>query len=566
MMEGGALDYANAVVEDRLTDTEGRPTRAPAYVVKQCREFVDIAYGRSDDWFVDERMLHRICNVLQLLVMPKGLKVGETIFECTCGYQWLFYTAVNCVVSQRDPRLRRYETAVLEICRKNFKTYTIGTEFILLMLLEPPFSKLYSVAPDGDLSREVRDAVSETLKVSPKVYRHKGRERWKVLRDYIMFKPKATRYKPLNYAANRFDGRLPNAFLADEAGALPNNSAIEGMRSGQLDILNKLGCIVSTKYPTIDNPFEDEVDYAKKVLDGIVCDPTVFALLYEPDDTKPWMTDDLVMQQGNPVSLESRRLWDDLVKKRTQAIEQERKRENFLTKHCNIIYQGAGTETYVAIDAVQAGSRKEIDFSGRLLYVGVDLAMTNDNCAVAVAFEDDDRICCDVKAFIPEGRLAEKTKAERFDYQGAINAGNCVACGDMVVDYGEIEAFVEMVEKEYGGEVVAVGYDRYNALSSVQKWEAAGLNTVEIEQHSRTLHPPTKLLAEKIENGEFLYRENRMLEVNFQNARCSYDTNLNRYVNKKRSSGKVDMVAALINAVYLLQQDVVFGDDFIAYY
>lgn len=44
-----------------------------------------------------------------------------------------------------------------------------------------------------------------------------------------------------------------------------------------------------------------------------------------------------------------------------------------------------------------------------------------------------------------------------------------------------------------------------------------------------------------------------MLEINFQNARCTYDTNLNLYVNKKKSSGKVDMVVALINAVFLLQ-------------
>lgn len=565
-MEGGALAYANPVTEDKLVDAEGNPTTAPIYVQKQCQEFVEIAEGRSEKWVVDVRMLHKICNILKLLIMPKGLKAGATIYDCTTGYQWLLYTAVLCIVHRDDPRHRRYETAILEICRKNFKTYTVAILFILLMLLEPPFSKLYSVAPDGELSREVRDAISETLKTSPKVYKHAGKERWKILRDYISFRPTSTRYKPLNYAANRFDARLPNAFLADEVGALPNNSAIEAMRSGQLNILNKLGCIVSTKYSTIDNPFEDEVDYAKKVLDGIIDDETVFALLYEPDDPKPWMTNDLVMQQGNPVALEMPELWADLMKKRAKAIEQERKRENFLTKHCNIIYQGTGTEAYVAIDAVQAGSRKKLDFEGRLLYVGVDLAMTNDNCAVAIAYEEDDLICADVKAFIPEGRLVEKTKAERFDYQGAINAGNCIACGDMVVDYGDIEEFVNRIEEEYGGEVVSVGYDRYNALSSVQKWEAAGLTTVEIEQHSRTLHPPTKLLAEKIENGEFLYRENRMLEVNFQNARCAFDTNLNRYVNKKRSNGKVDMVVALINAVYLLQQDVVFGGDFIAYY
>ena len=60
------------------------------------------------------------------------------------------------------------------------------------------------------------------------------------------------------------DGKLPNVFLADEVGALPNSYAIEAMRSGQLNILNKLGCIISTKYPTANNPFEDEVNATYK--------------------------------------------------------------------------------------------------------------------------------------------------------------------------------------------------------------------------------------------------------------------------------------------------------------
>jgi phage terminase large subunit-like protein len=33
---------------------------------------------------------------------------------------------------------------------------------------------------------------------------------------------------------------------------------------------------------------------------------------------------------------------------------------------------------------------------------------------------------------------------------------------------------------------------------------------------------------------------------------------MNRYINKRKSSGKVDMVVALINAVFLLQQDIIF--------
>jgi len=127
-----------------------------------------------------------------------------------------------------------------------------------------------------------------------------------------------------------------------------------------------------------------------------------------------------------------------------------------------------------------------------------------------------------------------------------------------------VERFILSLEEKYGVEIVQLGFDRYNALSTVQKLESADnpIECVEIKQHSSVLHPPTKLLKEYILDGRFRYEENTLLEINFQNARCTEDTNLNKYVNKKKSAGKVDMVVALIMAVYLLQQWVLL-DDFV---
>ena len=158
--------------------------------------------------------------------------------------------------------------------------------------------------------------------------------------------------------------------------------------------------------------------------------------------------------------------------------------------------------------------------------------------------------------FIPEGRIIEKTKFERFDYAWAIKAGECIACGDRTVDYSVIEQYVFDVEETYGVKVLGIGFDRYNALSSAQKWDEK-YETVEIKQHSSVLHPPTKWCSELVANGKLYYVTNKLFEVNFENARCMYDTNMNRYVNKKKSAGKVDAVVGLLNALYLLYQDVV---------
>jgi phage terminase large subunit-like protein len=84
---------------------------------------------------------------------------------------------------------------------------------------------------------------------------------------------------------------------------------------------------------------------------------------------------------------------------------------------------------------------------------------------------------------------------------------------------------------------MAIGYNRYNALSSAQKWDKK-FNTIQIRQHSDTLHSPTKLLYEKIMDRQFRYETNKLLEINFENARCTYDTNMNRYFTKKKKPGK----------------------------
>ena len=532
----------------------------PKYVKLQMQDFINICDGKNEKYILSESKLDQLNKILKILIMPKGLKAGQTLYECTTGYQWLFYTAILCVVHKDNPNKRRYETGVLEICRKNFKTYTIATLFIILFISEPKFSKFYSVAPDGQLSKEVKSAIEETIKSSPLIYEYKGEKRFKMLRDYIKFNPKESVYTPLSYTTSTADGKLPNVFIADEVGALPVSYMIEAMRSGQLNILNKLGFIISTKYPTIDNPFEDEVSYCKKVLDGILKDETRFALLYEPDNPKNWENDDLVLKQSNPVALEISEIWEDLLKKRAYAIAVESARENFVTKHCNIIYQGTGTESYIDVADVQKCKVSNIDWKGRVVYLGLDLSQTNDNTAIGmVSVDDDNNILFDAIAFIPEGRLEEKNVYEKIDYRAFIRAMKCIACGDRVIDYSVVEDFIMNIENKYGVQVQAIGYDRYNCLSTASKLEKAGYNTVEIRQHSSVLHSPTKLFKEKILNGEAKYTENKLLEINFQNAKCTYDTNKNLYVSKKKSNGKVDMVVALINAMYLLEQDVMLN-------
>lgn len=534
--------------------------KVPRYVKKQAKQFLDIVAGKDMEAHIDERAYARICNLLRIMVHPD---IGKSLYDSLEDYAWLLITAVFCVKDNENRRY--YNTAVLEIARKNFKTFNAAIIFILLMLTEPQFSRFFSVAPDLKLSSELKLAIRKIIKSSP-LLADDGV--FRVLRSEIRCKLTDSEYTPLAYSQDRMDGKLANAFLADEAGAM-DAYPIEAMRSSQITLKSKLGIIISTQYPNDGNAMIDEIDIAKKTLDGLLDNARRFALLYEPDDelltNDQWESNDFVIYQANPVAVNNKDVFNAIRDMRAMAVLYENKRENFLCKHCNIKYKGLGVEGYVDINKVKACRIEDNPnwWRGRRVYLGMDLSQTDDNTAVAMVTEEDGVIYAKVWGFVPADKVAYKSKKEGVDYKRLIAQGVCFACGDEVIGYDFVEQFILELQDKLGVVIVQVGYDRYNAISTVQKLEAAGIECVEVRQHSSVLHSPTKLLQEKILSRKFAYNENRMLEINFENARCTEDTNRNKYVNKKRSAGKVDMVVAIINGVYLQEQEDLYGMDFV---
>ena len=543
-----------------LSCTEEGNDKVGRYIKKQAVNWIEIADGGSDAAYVNEKEWERIKGILTLMMHPD---TGKNMLMSLEPYALWLIMAVFCTF-RNDNRRRLYTTALLEISRKNYKTFTSAVIFIIAMLCEARFSRLFSVAPDYKLSSELRLAVRKIIKVSPLLVKH-----FKITREMITCQLTDTEYTPLAYSNDRMDGKLATIFLADEAGAL-DSYPVEAMRSSQITLKNKLGIIISTQYPNENNVLIDEIDLAKKMLDGIIEIDSVFALLYEPDDEliKDWETDDRVIYQSNPVAVRNPDVFDEIKKMRTMAVLYENKRENYLCKHNNIRYKGVGSEGYVNIDAVRlcAYEHPADWWNGRTVYLGVDLSQTDDNTAVAMVTSDDEGLIhAAVFGFIPEERIDIKSKNEKIDYRRCIREGCCYGCGDEVIDYSFVEDFILHLEEKFGVTVADAGFDRYNAISTVQKLEAADnpINCTLVKQHSSVLHPATKLLKEYILSQKFRYEKNILLENSFENARCTEDTNLNKYVNKKRSAGKVDMVVALINAVYLLNENVLLDSGFV---
>ncbi|CAG9702613.1 Phage terminase large subunit [Clostridium neonatale] len=534
------------------------------YIKLQAKRWLDICDGNTDYAYINEKMYKKISSLLKLIIHP-DLRIS--CYDGLENYQWFFIIAILCTY-RKDNNKRLYETGLLEISRKNFKTFTSAIIFILEMLLEPKFSRFFSVAPDYKLSCELKMAMKKIIKSSPAIEKY-----FKIKRDMTECKLKDSEYTPLAYSNDKMDGKLANVFLGDEAGAM-DDYPIEAMRSSQITLKEKLGIIISTQYPNQNNVMITEIDMAKKILDGFLDDKTYFSLLYEPDEDikKEWENNDLVIYQSNPVAVDNKDIFDSIVKKRSMAVLYESKRENYLCKHNNIQYIGIGVDGYVDSEQIRACRKKEEwNWKNKKVFVGSDGAESYDNSSHAMVGYDEETGIVHAMAycFIQENNIELKCKKENFDYKKSIESRNTIVCGEDVLDYRQYENFIhDVFEQKYGAEIQQIGFDIRNLRNSAQRWEDEfGYETVEVKQHSSVLHPTIKWLKELILEKKFAFHNNLVYEANFCNCRQTEDTNLNKYINKKisvKTAGKVDMVFATINALYLLQQHLAEGENWVS--
>mgnify|MGYP000418772664 FL=1 len=532
-------------------------------VKMQCKWFLEDLEKQNNDYYpyyFDTKQIGIIEGILKLLNFATGLHiVGKSIYEGLENFQAFFIANIFGWRYKTDAKKYRYREVDLFIPRKNTKTFLAALIFIILMLTEDDYSEFYSICLDRDLAGEVKKAIAQILNVSPAVGQYFNIP--KTLSGRLECTLTHSFYQPRTAEANRNNSIKPSAFIADEFGAMKDNSNVEAMKSGQLNIRNPLMFRLTSAYAEDKSIMLGELDYLKKIYKGLETDERLFALVYYATEEHLW--DDIGLQMANPLRVEEN--YNEIRDNRKKALAKPDERVEFLTKHMNYFMPSSSGEEFITLDKLRLckNTRGVFDWDGKDVYVGLDLAMTNDNTSVSMVTIEDDMIFAKSWAFIPAGRIEEKNRRERTDYRRFIEDGSCFACGDEIISYSFVEKFIMNLEKEYGVHIVQIGYDRYNCISTANKLQEVGYETVEVKQHSSVLHSPTKFLQESILQRKFSYDGDRLYEINFQNAKCTEDTNLNKYVNKKKSNGKVDMVVSTIIATYLLQQEILNEDNFV---
>ena len=70
-----------------------RKKTTPKYVKLQMRDFMRVHDGKDSRFMISEKRLQNVEKILRMMIMPKGLKAGETVYDCATGCKKVIFPA-----------------------------------------------------------------------------------------------------------------------------------------------------------------------------------------------------------------------------------------------------------------------------------------------------------------------------------------------------------------------------------------------------------------------------------------------------------------------------------------
>jgi phage terminase large subunit-like protein len=304
-------------------------------------------------------------------------------------------------------------------------------------------------------------------------------------------------------------------------------------------------------------------EYARKVREGIIHDPTFLPVLYCADEDAKW-DDPEVWRQVNPSLGVTPKLsfleQECLYAKATPAYE-----NTFRRLYLN---QWTKQETrwlkLGSWDACNSGLDLE-SLKGRECYGGLDLASTTDVAALVLVFpreeqvgeaEDDEghiqpvsRTIYDVLPFfwVPGDSILERAKRDHVPYDQWAKQGLIQATEGNVIDYRAIKLKLEALAETYN--IKEIGFDRWGATQLTQELDESGFEVVPIGQGFASMSAPTKELLNLVLGKRIVHGGNPVLRWMADNMVVSTDPAGNIKPNKAKSTEKIDGMVALIMAI-----------------
>jgi len=438
---------------------------------------------------------------------------------------------------------RRYSTGWIEIPRKNGKsTEAAGLGLYLLTADGEAGAEVYSAAADREQASVVfREASSMAMKC-PEIS-----EMAEVQTKAIIIPETLSAYRCLSADAGTKHGLNPHGIIFDEVHTQPTRDLWDVLTTGTGARRQPLTLGFTTAGHDRNSIAYQLHQYAIKVRDGIIDDPSFYVSIYAASPEDDWK-DPATWRKANPnlgVTISE----EYLARQCKMAQEIPGYENTFKRLHLNIWTEQEtrwlSMESWDACDGQLADLR---ELAGRKCYVGLDLSQTTDITAAVLVFPRPDGTLDVVPRFyVPRDNADKRARRDRVPYPTWIAQGFIRATDGNVIDYDVIRD--DLIDLDAQFDVRAVCYDPWSAMQIAIQLEREGLPVFPVRQGFGSMSAPSKALEGLVLSRRIRHGGNPVLRWMISNAAIEIDAAGNIKPSKRRSTERIDGVVGLINAL-----------------
>lgn len=347
-------------------------------------------------------------------------------------------------------------------------------------------------------------------------------------------------------------GKTPSFVLVDEIHAWKGRELWEALKSGMAKVPDTLMIIATTAGRGQENIGFELYDYARKVANGEIDDPSFLPIIFEAEAGDDWRNRD-VWHKVNPGLAHG---FPDLGGLRTMAREAEHRpaeRFAFQQYHLNV-WQAASRDPLFDMAVYDAGHDPNFDLAdleGLPCYLGVDLSRSGDLTAIVAAFRHDDgRISLHPWFFLPSEGLEDKAKVEQVPYVRWSEDGQLDVIEGPVIEPDVIAS--KIIDLCGTFDVQEVVFDPSLAGPLMAKLIDHGINVLQVPQTAKHMHGPICDLERMVNGRRIRHGAHPILRNHFDSVvvkRATSASELTTMHKGTRHSNHIDGAIAAALAV-----------------
>jgi phage terminase large subunit-like protein len=416
---------------------------------------------------------------------------------------------IECLYSFKiaETGFDRFKRSILLIGRKNTKSETCNGLGFSELMIGNPGSDIVCSSNDDSQANILFDGIN-TMR---EMFDPKNKRTHKNL-SFIKNKKTGSKVFKLSDRTRNKEGRNIDFAIIDEVHEMTDKTIIESIDQSQSLKDNPKRIIITTEGFTNNGALDDELIYARKVLNGEYEDDTILIWLYTQDSEQEIWQDESSWMKSNP-TVGIVKKYDYLRERLNKAKIDKATRVFTLCKDFNI-KQNAAVSWLMQDEYSYPQEVTDLEqFRGCFCLAAVDLAETTDltNAKILLMRQGDTTKYVYSHYWIPESKLHLSDDHQAgAKYRDWAKAGLLTVCPGNDNDLSVVADWLASLKTKYGIKVFKCGYDVKFSKDFLNRMEEYGIDTELIQQSKDVMSTPMKLVEADLKGMLINYGNNPM--------------------------------------------------------